>query len=308
MDISDLYTIGKVQNNVAITLKDNDSFSQTAYYFFHGGRKQIFLECVPVMYNGHVQLLYFTRNMTPLAEILNKVPRSKFGRLSYNLLEAVNEFSAYGFLEDACLLTNFFYIYVDIQSLEVFFIYIPLNLSGKNTGSMLSAGDRIRRTLAEYVRLAFPSPTSDNENYRIGEMLSDTDLLLDDIVMALRNTPSVRLTEEKKSPRNTAVSGITLRNHSTGQTINIDKNGLIIGRQAPRPEGLISGDREIGRKHCQILFEDDRFYIMDLHSKNGTRLNGKMLEPMRQVEIHSGDLIMIAGQTFACSFNRGTNE
>lgn len=31
MDISDLYTIGKVQNNVAITLKDNDSFSQTAY-------------------------------------------------------------------------------------------------------------------------------------------------------------------------------------------------------------------------------------------------------------------------------------
>ena len=53
MDISDLYTIGKVQNNVAITLKDNDSFSQTAYYFFHGGRK-LCLDCYESYDRFHV--------------------------------------------------------------------------------------------------------------------------------------------------------------------------------------------------------------------------------------------------------------
>jgi VWFA-related protein len=49
---------------------------------------------------------------------------------------------------------------------------------------------------------------------------------------------------------------------------------LVIGRNKPPSDLAIPGDKEISRKHCQLLLDDGAVKIMDLGSTNGTLVNG----------------------------------
>lgn len=53
--------------------------------------------------------------------------------------------------------------------------------------------------------------------------------------------------------------------------------------------------RYISRQHFQIKYENGRFYIRDLGSKNGTKLNGNEISGKGWVELKSGDIINVAG-------------
>ena len=59
-------------------------------------------------------------------------------------------------------------------------------------------------------------------------------------------------------------------------------------------------DTSLSRKHCQITWNDETFsfFIMDLGSRNGTRLNGKLLAAKKEIPINDGDWLKIGGQDF----------
>jgi pSer/pThr/pTyr-binding forkhead associated (FHA) protein len=59
---------------------------------------------------------------------------------------------------------------------------------------------------------------------------------------------------------------------------------------------VISDDSYISGNHCHIVFEDNRFILIDLGSTNGTQVNGKRLEPHVHTPLRDGDLV-IMGQT-----------
>jgi CheY-like chemotaxis protein len=52
----------------------------------------------------------------------------------------------------------------------------------------------------------------------------------------------------------------------------------------------------ISRQHCSFFLEDDQVMVVDLGSRNGTRLNGKWLREPRPV--HAGDRLELAGLPF----------
>lgn len=61
---------------------------------------------------------------------------------------------------------------------------------------------------------------------------------------------------------------------------------------------MISTDKllYIGKDHLKITKVGDNFYIQDLNTKNGTKINGKDLVPNEKKTVKSGDEIEV-GQT-----------
>lgn len=72
-------------------------------------------------------------------------------------------------------------------------------------------------------------------------------------------------------------------------TIALQQQVLLIGRH---PECDIRIDLpEISRRHCCVAPVDDRVMIRDLGSRNGVRVNGRLVEEAR---LHVGDEVAIA--------------
>lgn len=69
---------------------------------------------------------------------------------------------------------------------------------------------------------------------------------------------------------------------------------LLIGRD-DRLVSLVINDPFISRTHAAIVHEEDAFFLQDLHSKNGTYLNGERLAPGEKSEkpLKHGDRIRL---------------
>jgi len=69
----------------------------------------------------------------------------------------------------------------------------------------------------------------------------------------------------------------------------------LIGRyddeQALTPELDLSDDDAVSRRHGRIFRRGGQFWIRDLDSTNGTRLNGNWLAAEAEVPLHCGDLV-----------------
>lgn len=75
-----------------------------------------------------------------------------------------------------------------------------------------------------------------------------------------------------------------------GQSLTIDINDFMIGRGSTC--NLTLPERQVSRHHARIVYEESRYYVYDLGSKNGTHLNGKRIEGT--AEIRDGDELQIA--------------
>ena len=63
-------------------------------------------------------------------------------------------------------------------------------------------------------------------------------------------------------------------------------------------DGAISYNKAISRTHCKIVYQNDRYEIIDLGSANGSYLNKKKLTPYQKYQIRSGDIVRLANSDF----------
>ena len=81
---------------------------------------------------------------------------------------------------------------------------------------------------------------------------------------------------------------LTPVNGGVGPTISLQRPVLLIGRH---PECDVRVDLpKISRRHCCIALAYDRIVIRDLGSRNGLRVNGRVVE---EAVLHDGDEIAI---------------
>ncbi len=68
-----------------------------------------------------------------------------------------------------------------------------------------------------------------------------------------------------------------------------------IGRDAEQAEILLNGEASnvVGRKHCEIRYEDGRFKLRDFASMTGTFLNGARLPELAIEPLEDGDEIAV---------------
>ena len=82
----------------------------------------------------------------------------------------------------------------------------------------------------------------------------------------------------------------------------IDTPEFIIGKNPSQVNGVVSFNVAISRVHCKISYADNRYYLTDLGSANGTYLNHYSLNAMQTCNINNGDIITLANSDFAVRF------
>jgi hypothetical protein len=74
----------------------------------------------------------------------------------------------------------------------------------------------------------------------------------------------------------------------------------VIGK--PKPGSGVDvplGDRSVSSRHALIWLEDDKYYLSDQRSSNGTRVNGEVLDPRIPRLLEDDDLIDVGRTTLA---------
>ncbi len=91
-----------------------------------------------------------------------------------------------------------------------------------------------------------------------------------------------------------------------GKLINVKHEKFLIGRSDDchlRPKS-----ESISRRHCAIVHKKGKILLLDLKSRNGTEVNGKMLDPTKAKVLKDGDLIKIGKLEFVAVMESGVKS
>ena len=94
---------------------------------------------------------------------------------------------------------------------------------------------------------------------------------------------------------------VVLENHTilqlvskmTGEVIMVSFFPFTIGKNEKVVQYCIDSD-VVSRRHVQLTKENQKYYITDLHSTNGTWVNDRQLMPGRSYELYQGETVKIA--------------
>ncbi len=84
----------------------------------------------------------------------------------------------------------------------------------------------------------------------------------------------------------------------TGQLVELSRRTITIGRSSKNQLSL-KGAAGVSRVHCQVAFDEGRYFITDLGSRNGTIVNG--VEIQGAYPLADGDLIEISDEAMRFS-------
>jgi hypothetical protein len=86
-----------------------------------------------------------------------------------------------------------------------------------------------------------------------------------------------------------------------------DQAAYLVGRQVPEQNHFVDvdlgeiGQRKISRQHARLMLHDKAWYVEDLGSKAGTRINNTRLLPNQPMQLEHGMLLYFADLKFKIS-------
>lgn len=85
--------------------------------------------------------------------------------------------------------------------------------------------------------------------------------------------------------------GVTLRNLQTGKRYSfVLKHSFIVGRRKEHCDlQITTDDRYMSGRHLRFINTEDGIYVEDLHTKNGSRVNGTLISS--RTRIRQGDIL-----------------
>lgn len=72
----------------------------------------------------------------------------------------------------------------------------------------------------------------------------------------------------------------------------------IVGKKSGQVDTVISGVDGVSRIHAQLDLEENRLYVTDLNSTNGTFINESRIENSKKCELHQGDTVSFAAASY----------
>ena len=90
---------------------------------------------------------------------------------------------------------------------------------------------------------------------------------------------------------------VSLTREKTNETVEIERTMFRIGRSQSM-DYTIRDNGKISRNHVEIITRGSRIFAVDLKSTGGTYLNGRLLYPDVEEEMHDGDCLRLANENF----------
>lgn len=174
---------------------------------------------------------------------------------------------------------------------------VPCEALAKRVMSQLGLAVRPGDNYAFFQRI-------DNVDRRIS-----SDATLADAGVSDRQVLRLKREVTRKDPDPQPV-GPHLRTES-GEILALDSDNVVIGRRDVEQQILVDLDlsrydpnNAVSRRHASIGRQGTEYYLIDLGSTNGTRLNGDDVPPRHKVLLHDGDSIELGDQAVRVTFYR----
>lgn len=95
--------------------------------------------------------------------------------------------------------------------------------------------------------------------------------------------------------RNT-VNGGTLIRKRTGESISINTDKFVIGRERKSVNYCISDNNSVSRNHITLTVRSGVTFLTDMNAANGTFVNGVKVPPRQEIALKNGDKITLADE------------
>jgi len=108
---------------------------------------------------------------------------------------------------------------------------------------------------------------------------------------------------EKQSCLKRQSTGVKLIPENAKQPeILVSKNNLVLGRHKKSVDVYLK-DVSIGKYHAELIFDNEKYYVRDLNSLNGSYLNGEKIPSYETKEIRNNDKIAFANLLYRVKYD-----
>lgn len=94
------------------------------------------------------------------------------------------------------------------------------------------------------------------------------------------------------------IQQLALKNLKDRSVVEIPSAGCIIGRDGNLNPSYFTDFKYVSRHHAKIYYFRGKYFIQDLNSTNGTKVNGLKIENYMGTPIKGGDRISLADINF----------
>lgn len=286
--------------NFAYILSDSNLFLPTEYKVLRSQTGNGFVRCMKMLYNGKLQMYYFTEELKPLSAMLHFLDADTFLTIVANLFADIETVNNNGFLSIRNVDISPDHIYVDPASCKVQLIYLPV--SERLFEDRVAFENTLRQNLMRLITVT-PAVSSPLTHQLVAD-LSNNHCSLQAMCDKIREAHSEMFGDNvtvRIAPAKETVVRITALNGPTNLQMVINKDSFVIGKSETGVDGTISYNRMISRAHCRINKDGTVVTITDLQSSNGTYVNQTRLQPNQPCQLQNGDIIRLANSDFQVS-------
>ncbi len=250
--------------------------------------------------NGVRVLSYTIPATLPLSQFLRKqLYKDEFLSIVTNIIRQLN------FLEDnrlqlKKLLLNTKYMYIDLETMDIQMIYMPIDKEfvdcnicefiqtfiGKVRFSNMDSVKCVEEVL-HYLDSKMMFSLKDFYNFLL--TLEENYILEDDLSDA-EDTTVLRQIQYK----NIVPYLVRLKNN---ELIPIEKNEFTIGK-SEECDYMVFDNKKVSRRHCLLRISNGECYIRDNNSTNHTYVNGKLIQSGFDVMLNNDDYIRLGDEEF----------
>lgn len=288
-------------SNFGYVINDNEYFAGTDYKVLLNQNKENFINCIKLLYNGKIMLYYTTYDYVPLSEILDGISSEKLLNIIINMFGELIDIQNNGFLQCQNIDISWNKIFVDLKTLKIRFVYLPV--SCRSFVSDEAFQSTLRSNIVKLI---------DNVLYDKNDIIRDFTVDLSNGMINMETLynkyKEVNLPTTGNTGNSILVSMLNSGQPDTFKLVTMNAplykeyilNGpcTIIGKNPEVVDVPITFNDMISRKHCSIYIENGQCSIEDEDSSNGTYINGNRIAPHIRVPLNIGDIVRMANSDF----------
>ena len=284
----------------------------------------------------HYTIDFVGPRSVPLSQYLrNVISKQNFYHILSQIVSVVNYLQTSN-MSLKNLVLDFRYIFININTNELFFIYLPL-LSNNVSVDMIgflgtyicskdqAAAAQLKRLMngqSGFItdkRIDYYGHYGENQPYRNSQapqrnqMQEEGTTLLQnsfqdfDFGADADDIGTTLLSNDSEEEGTTVLNQTQTYNQrqfpylirlTTNERIEINKPVFRLGKERNYVDYFISNNGAVSRSHADIITKSGHYYVMDLHTTNFTYINNSMVPENTEVEIFDGNMLKLANEEF----------